>query len=103
LFRHLGVAGLVAEEFNSLFLRNAINAGLPALAVPGVTGLFRDGDQGTFDISTGHYRNDTTGTTGKAPPLPPLLVEIIASGGILPRLAERGYLPPEVARMLRPA
>jgi 3-isopropylmalate/(R)-2-methylmalate dehydratase small subunit len=29
LFTELGVAGLVAEEFNSLFFRNAVNAGLP--------------------------------------------------------------------------
>ena len=29
LFRQLGVAALVAEEFNSLFFRNAVNAGLP--------------------------------------------------------------------------
>ncbi|HEY0808498.1 MAG TPA: 3-isopropylmalate dehydratase, partial [Pseudonocardiaceae bacterium] len=41
LFRHLGVAALVAEEFNSLFLRNAINAGLPALTAPGVPTLFQ--------------------------------------------------------------
>jgi 3-isopropylmalate/(R)-2-methylmalate dehydratase small subunit len=93
LFRHLGVAGLVAEEFNSLFLRNAINDGLPALTAPGVTALFKDGDTATFDISTGSYRNDTTGATGQAPPLPSLLVEIIASGGVLTRLARQGYLP----------
>jgi 3-isopropylmalate/(R)-2-methylmalate dehydratase small subunit len=29
LFVELGVAGLVAEEFNSLFFRNAVNAGQP--------------------------------------------------------------------------
>lgn len=33
LMRHLGVTALVAEEFNSLFLRNAINNGLPAVTV----------------------------------------------------------------------
>jgi 3-isopropylmalate/(R)-2-methylmalate dehydratase small subunit len=96
LFRQLRVAGLIAEEFNSLFLRNAINAGLPALTAPGVTRLFRDGDHGTFDIATGVYRNDTTGAIGEAAPLPPLLVEIIASGGILPRLAAQGYIPERV-------
>jgi 3-isopropylmalate/(R)-2-methylmalate dehydratase small subunit len=30
LFLELGVAALVAEEFNSLFLRNSVNFGLPA-------------------------------------------------------------------------
>jgi 3-isopropylmalate/(R)-2-methylmalate dehydratase small subunit len=92
LFRHLGVAALVAEEFNSLFFR-AINAGLPALTVPGVTEVFRDGDRGCFDISTGTYRNETTGAVGEAQPLPPLILEILSSGGVLARIAEQGYLP----------
>jgi 3-isopropylmalate/(R)-2-methylmalate dehydratase small subunit len=101
LFRHLGVAALVAEEFNSLFLRNAVNAGLPALTVPGATATFSDGDVGTFDIATGAYANDTTGARGQAPALPPLILEILASGGVLARLAEQGYLPAELLEVLR--
>lgn len=95
LFRHLGVAALVAEEFNSLFLRNAINAGLPALTVPGATGVFSDGDIGRFDIAAGEYANETTGVTGRVPGLPRLVLDILASGGLLARLAEQGYLPAE--------
>jgi 3-isopropylmalate/(R)-2-methylmalate dehydratase small subunit len=101
LFRHLGVAALVAEEFNSLFFRNAVNAGLPALTAPGVTQVFADGDVGRFDVATGAYRNETTGARGQGVPLPALLLEILASGGILPRLAEQGYLPPELREVLR--
>lgn len=101
LFRHLGVAALIAEEFNSLFLRNAINAGLPALTVPGATEHFGDGDLGSFDLATGRYRNDTSGAEGQAPPLPELVLEILASGGVLPRLAEQGYLPVELLGLLR--
>jgi 3-isopropylmalate/(R)-2-methylmalate dehydratase small subunit len=101
LFRHLGVAALVAEEFNSLFFRNAVNAGLPALTVPGVSEVFSDGDTGSFDIGTGEYRNETTGVSGRAAPLPPLILDILASGGILPRLAEQGYLPRELRDVLR--
>jgi 3-isopropylmalate/(R)-2-methylmalate dehydratase small subunit len=101
LFRRLGIAALVAGEFNSLFLRNAINAGLPAMTVPAATAIFSDGDHGTFDLATGGYRNDTTGISGQAPPLPALILEILASGGILPRLAEQGYLPGELAGALR--
>jgi 3-isopropylmalate/(R)-2-methylmalate dehydratase small subunit len=101
LLRQLGIAGLVAEDFNSLFFRNAINAGLPALAVPGVTAMFSDGDHGTFDLATGAYRNDTTGECGQAPALPPLLLELLASGGILAKLADQGYLPAEFRDALR--
>lgn len=101
LFQQLGVAALIAEDFNSLFFRNAINAGLPALAVPGASSLFADGDLGTFDMVTGSYRNDTTGRDGQVTPLPPLILEILSSGGILARLAEQGYLPLEMRALLR--
>lgn len=101
LFNHLGVAALVAGEFNSLFFRNAINAGLPAMTVPGVTEAFADGDIGTFDLRAGTWRNDTTGASGAVPVLPDLVLDILASGGVLPRLAERGYLPAELVGQLR--
>jgi 3-isopropylmalate/(R)-2-methylmalate dehydratase small subunit len=101
LFAELGVAALVAEEFNSLFFRNAVNAGLPAMTVPDVTAAFDDGDTGTFDVRSGTWRNDTTGVCGAVPVPPDLILDILASGGILPRLAERGYLPTELADELR--
>jgi 3-isopropylmalate/(R)-2-methylmalate dehydratase small subunit len=101
LFGELGVAALVAEEFNSLFFRNAVNAGLPAMTVPGVTAAFDDGDTGTFDVRNGTWRNDTTGARGTVPVPPDLILDILASGGILPRLAEQGYLPAELADQLR--
>ena len=101
LFAELGVAGLVAEEFNSLFFRNAVNVGLPAMTLPGATALFDDGDTGTFDLSDGGWRNDTTGETGSVPRLPDLILDIVSSGGVMPRLAAQGYLPAELGEMLR--
>ena len=101
LFRELGIAALVAEEFNSLFLRNAINAGLPAVTVPDATDNFSDGDNGTFNIETGDWRNNTTGAQGQSTPLPKLVRDILDSGGLLPRLAEQGYLPIELRDALR--
>ena len=101
LFAELGVAGLVAEEFNSLFFRNAVNAGLPAMTVPEATALFSDGDSGTFDLTDGSWRNDTTGASGIVPTLPDLILDIITSGGVLPRLAAQGYVPAELGDVLR--
>ncbi|MBG6095844.1 LeuD/DmdB family oxidoreductase small subunit [Nocardioides luteus] len=101
LFNQLGVSALIAEEFNSLFFRNAVNAGLPAMTVPGATSSFTDGDQATLDLRTGEWRNDTTGRAGTVPVLPDLVLEIVASGGILPRLAEQGYVDPGLAELLR--
>jgi 3-isopropylmalate/(R)-2-methylmalate dehydratase small subunit len=101
LFTELGVAGLVAEEFNSLFFRNAVNAGLPALTLPDATSLFSEGDTGSFDLSGGTWRNETTGSSGSVPRLPDLILDIIASGGVMPRLAAQGYLPAELGDLLR--
>jgi 3-isopropylmalate/(R)-2-methylmalate dehydratase small subunit len=101
LFAELGVAGLVAEEFNSLFFRNAVNAGLPAMTLPDATTLFTDGDTGTFDLSDGSWWNNTSGAFGSVPRLPDLILDIIAEGGVMPRLAAQGYLPAELGDLLR--
>jgi len=101
LFTELGIAGLIAEEFNSLFFRNAVNAGLPAMTLPDATTLFGEGDSGTFDLAKGTWRNDTTGSSGSVPGLPDLILDIVASGGVMPRLAAQGYLPAELGDILR--
>ena len=101
LFIELGVAGLVAEEFNSLFFRNAVNAGLPAMTIPNATNMFHEGDTATFNLTYGSWRNDTTGASGAVPRLPGLILDIIESGGVLPRLAQQGYLPGELGEVLR--
>jgi 3-isopropylmalate/(R)-2-methylmalate dehydratase small subunit len=101
LFAELGIAGLVAEEFNSLFFRNAVNAGLPVMTVPDATTIFTDGDTGTFDLTDGSWRNDTTGVCGSVPKLPDLILDIISSGGVMARLAAQGYLPAELLDLLR--
>ena len=101
LFTELGVAGLVAEEFNSLFFRNAVNAGLPAMTVPKATAVFGDGDKSTFDLSAGTWRNETTGDSGSVPRLPDLILDILGSGGVIRQLAARGYLPAGTTDLLR--
>jgi 3-isopropylmalate/(R)-2-methylmalate dehydratase small subunit len=94
LFRELGISALIAEEFNSLFLRNAINHGLPALTAPGVTEAFSDGDIARLDFAEGWVENITTGTRlSEGHGLPPLVLDILAAGGILPKLAREGYVP----------
>ena len=78
LMRQLGVAALVAEEFNSLFLRNAINNGLPAITVPGVRDVVRENDEVTIHLAEGWLADgdtrveiDTTATNGPGHPRRP--------------------------------
>ncbi|MBX7555321.1 3-isopropylmalate dehydratase [Streptomyces sp. NPDC004232] len=93
LFRELGIAALVAEEFNSLFLRNCINHGLPALTVPGVTDVFSDGATMRLDFAEGWVENTASDRRLDGGALPPMVLDILEAGGILPKLAREGYVP----------
>ena len=92
LFKELGVRALIADEFNSLFLRNSINFGLPALTVPGVSKTFTDGDTARVDFVEGWCLNVTTDTRLDAEPLPDFVRDILDAGGLLPKLAREGYV-----------
>jgi 3-isopropylmalate/(R)-2-methylmalate dehydratase small subunit len=93
LFQHLGVAALVAEEFNSLFFRNAVNFGLPVVAVPGVTGLLEDGDRVRVDVRAATLVRLADGQELSGPPTPEYVYDIVARGGLRPKLQADGFLP----------
>jgi len=90
--RSLGVSGVLAESINGLFLRNAINFGLPALSLEGVSKLFEEGDTAEVDFATGDVTNLKTGVIKRASPLPQTLIDIVESGGLIPLLKKEGYL-----------
>lgn len=97
VFARLGIAGVVAESFNGLGLRNCINSGLPSLPCPGVLGVFAEGDVAEVDWTTGAVRNLTTGATVQGNPIPKQLQDIVVAGGVEGVLRREGYLaPPEV-------
>ena len=93
LFLELGVVALVAEEFNSLFLRNSINFGLPAVAIPGAATTIADGSTVRLDIPRATIEPAGGGAQLQGAPLPEFVLEILAQGGLLPKLAADGYLP----------
>lgn len=97
LFRELGVAALIAEEFNSLFFRNCINFGLPALTVPGVTQALNDGDRVRVDVADATVTRVHGGPTLAAVPLPTFVVDILDQGGLMAKLAADGYITPDPA------
>jgi 3-isopropylmalate/(R)-2-methylmalate dehydratase small subunit len=93
LFKQLGVAALVADEFNSLFLRNSINFGLPAVTIPGVSAAIADQDQVRLNVRTATIERLEDGSTVTGTPLPDFVLEIVAQGGLLPKLVADGYIP----------
>jgi 3-isopropylmalate/(R)-2-methylmalate dehydratase small subunit len=93
LFRTLKVAALVADEFNSLFLRNSINFGLPAITIPGVSKALQDHDTVRLDIRAATIENLADGSKLTGQPLPDFVLNIVGEGGLLPMLAKQGFLP----------
>lgn len=91
LFR-AGVRALIAESVNGLFLRNAVNFGLPVLQCPGVYEVFEEGDVAAVNFKTGEVKNQRTGAVITGQPLPQMLMDIIDAGGIEPLLRREGYL-----------
>jgi 3-isopropylmalate/(R)-2-methylmalate dehydratase small subunit len=92
LFKQLGVAALVADEFNSLFLRNSINFGLPAVTIPGVSAAIDDQDQVRLNVRAATIERPSDGTTLTGSPQPEFVLDIIAQGGLLPKLVADGYI-----------
>ncbi|PRZ42182.1 3-isopropylmalate/(R)-2-methylmalate dehydratase small subunit [Antricoccus suffuscus] len=92
LLRELGIAGLVAERFNSLFLRNCINYGLPALAVPGILDLVKEGGQVDVDVAGATITDLESGRMLKGAVYPDFILEILQRGGLLKQLEEDGFL-----------
>jgi 3-isopropylmalate/(R)-2-methylmalate dehydratase small subunit len=94
LFKQLGVVALVAEEFNSLFLRNCINFALPAVTIPAVRELVADGDEVRLDVRAATISHSAGGQTLAGQPLPDFVLEIVAAGGLFPKLVADGFIRP---------
>lgn len=92
VFKHMGLAALVAESIGSLFFRNCVNFAFPCMECPGVTGLFKEGETALIDFRTGTVTNVDTGRSLSGTALPPELVAVIRAGGVVPLLQKEGYL-----------
>jgi len=76
----------VAESFARIFLRNAIAIALPVMECEEATRLFEEGDQLELDFENSRVRNLTRGRESSGPSLPPELIDIVKTGGILESL-----------------
>jgi 3-isopropylmalate/(R)-2-methylmalate dehydratase small subunit len=94
--RKIGIACVIADSINSLFVRNCVNFGLLAVECPGVSELFPEEGQ-IAQISLGDFRvtNKTTGKSLAAAPVPPNLLTLMRGGGIYPVLEREGLIAPK--------
>ena len=83
-----GVAAVVAIGFARIFYRNAINLGLPVLVCPDARQI-REGSRIVVDVAGGEIRVPATGQCFAADSLPPLMLEMLLAGGLVPYLERK--------------
>lgn len=83
-----GIRAVVAVSFARIFLRNAINLGLPALESPEAVAALRDGEPVQIDWAAGTIRS-AAGETFRTAPQPPFIADLVEAGGLVPWTAAR--------------
>ncbi len=78
-----GIEAFFAARFGRIFFRNAWNLGVPAieLAALDIDGGPQEGDAIEFDLGRGTC--SWPGGSGRFPPVPPMLRDMVARGGLL--------------------
>jgi 3-isopropylmalate/(R)-2-methylmalate dehydratase small subunit len=88
-----GIAAVIAASFARIFLRNAINLGLPAIESRDAAAALQSGERVRIDLRAGEIVGESSGSF-PVPPSPPFLAAIIDAGGLVPwvraRLASTG-------------
>jgi len=79
--KYAGVAAVVAASFARIYLRNCINSGLPAIALPEAAKALENGDTAEVDLAAGIIR--TSKGDFSFPPFPSEVQAILAAGGLI--------------------
>lgn len=87
--RYCGVQAVVAKSFARIFYRNAINQGIAVIECPECVDAMSKGDDIDLDLAAGTIQNLTTGQTIQFKALPPFVMEIIESGGLVEHLKKK--------------
>ncbi|MDZ4170191.1 MAG: 3-isopropylmalate dehydratase small subunit [Coriobacteriia bacterium] len=85
---HSNTKAVLAKGFARIFYRNAINTGLPVVECD--TDLIDEGDELVVDLETGVVQNLTMGTEIPFPPLPPVMAQLLADGGLVEHFKKHG-------------
>lgn len=83
-----GISAVIARFFARIFYRNAINIGLPLLEIPNHD--IQTGHELEINLAEGTVLNKTTGKLHRAAPLPQVMMDILAEGGLVKYLQKYG-------------
>lgn len=92
VLKHIGIGAVIAKSFARIFYRNAINIGLPAIECK-ESDKIADGDLLEISLSEGYVKNLTKDEIYEFKPMPPVLLEILLSGGLVNYVKRHGKLP----------
>lgn len=90
VIKRSGASAVVAQSFARIFYRNAINIGLPAIICD--TSKIDDGDELAIDLEAGKLLDKTKGVELTFPPLPPVMMKILAEDGLVEYIKKHGGL-----------
>jgi 3-isopropylmalate/(R)-2-methylmalate dehydratase small subunit len=85
---HSNTKAVLAKSFARIFYRNAINTGLPVVECD--TDLIDAGDVLDLDLTAGVLRDVTKGIDIPFPPLPPVMAQLLADGGLVEHFKKHG-------------
>ncbi|MGI6238206.1 MAG: 3-isopropylmalate dehydratase small subunit [Christensenellales bacterium] len=81
--RASGISCVIAASFARIFMRNAINIGLPILECPEAAAGIQEGDAVEVDFENGKIYNRTANAAFDVAPMPPFMRDILMSGGLI--------------------
>ncbi|MHB8618511.1 MAG: 3-isopropylmalate dehydratase small subunit [Chloroflexota bacterium] len=94
-----GVSAVIASSFARIFLRNAINIGLPVLENDTLLPELNDGDDLQVDLASGEILHIRTGRVHRAGRYPDFMLGVIAAGGLVNYTKQKmSSLPPPGSR-----
>jgi len=87
--RGAGCSAVIARSFARIFLRNAVNVGLPPIECPTLYDEAQEGDVIEADLAEGAVVNTRTGTMHRISPFPQFMLDILDAGGLVPYTREK--------------
>jgi len=88
IIKMAGVSAILAKSVARIFFRNAINLGLPVLICD--TDRIDDGDELEIDLAAGAIVDRTNGKELAFDKIPPVMLSILAEGGLIPYIKKYG-------------
>ena len=84
----LGVGAVFAKSFARIFYRNAINIGLPVIAID-LTQSVKPGDVVSADLEAGIVTELKHGKLHQLQPMPAHIIDILKAGGLMAQLESK--------------